>query len=315
MSKKVEFDIHSLDFNKVGRNIKPGLLHIFMFFVLSLLVAVVLYLLFAIFWRTDIEKQLKKEISMYKSIYPMFAPREELLGDALAMLQHKDDEIYEQIFHSQAPSLDPMGKLDFFYESDNVPDTKLTSYARDKSDRLLKQAANVDEVFEDIIRVMQGQDFAAPPMLLPLQNLSYPQIGASMGQKLNPFYRAYVHHNGLDMIVTRGTDVYATADGIVTSASNSSTLGNTVEIAHQAGYSSLYAHLERMSVRNGQSVKAGQVIGTVGMSGKAFAPHLHYEVHKNSVPVNPINYIFASVSPEEYTNMLFMSVNTTQSMD
>ena len=68
-------------------------------------------------------------------------------------------------------------------------------------------------------------------------------------------------------------------------------------------------------MRAGQKLQAGQKLGTVGMSGKAFAPHLNYEVRRDGEFLNPVNCIFASVTPDEYTNMLYMSVNTKQSMD
>jgi murein DD-endopeptidase MepM/ murein hydrolase activator NlpD len=77
----------------------------------------------------------------------------------------------------------------------------------------------------------------------------------------------------------------------------------------------VYAHLESMKVRSGQRVRAGQQIGTVGMSGQAVAPHLHYEVRKDGAALNPVGCFFASVSPDEFANMLYMSVNTMQSMD
>ena len=113
----------------------------------------------------------------------------------------------------------------------------------------------------------------------------------------------------------RGTPVYATAAGVVSLSGSSKKSGSTVEITHEGGYVSVYAHLESRSVRRGQRVEAGQQIGTVGMSGRSFAPHLHYELHLNGRTLDPVNYFFGSVTPAEYANMLYMSVNTEQSMD
>ena len=80
-------------------------------------------------------------------------------------------------------------------------------------------------------------------------------------------------------------------------------------------YLTRYAHLENTRVLKGQKVTRGQRIGQVGMSGNSFAPHLHYEIQKDTLLMDPLNYLFASVSPDEYMRMLFMSVNTGQSMD
>ena len=106
------------------------------------------------------------------------------------------------------------------------------------------------------------------------------------------------------------------ADGVVRYVDHSSTgLGNVVAINHSGGYVTSYAHLENTRVNRGQKVVRGKQIGQVGMSGNSFAPHLHYEVRKDSVRVDPLNYMFASVTPEDYMWMLFMSSNTGQSMD
>jgi murein DD-endopeptidase MepM/ murein hydrolase activator NlpD len=92
-------------------------------------------------------------------------------------------------------------------------------------------------------------------------------------------------------------------------------LGNVVEIDHGNGYITRYAHLADVEVRKGRALKKGARIGYVGVSGNSFAPHLHYEVIKDTVVMDPVNYMFASVTPEEYVNMLVMSVTTGQSMD
>ena len=88
-----------------------------------------------------------------------------------------------------------------------------------------------------------------------------------------------------------------------------------MEIKHAGGYTTHYAHLDNVYVLKGQKVRRGQKIGTVGMTGKSYAPHLHFEVLRDGVHMDPVNYIFASVGPDEYANMLYMSVNTMQSMD
>ena len=97
--------------------------------------------------------------------------------------------------------------------------------------------------------------------------------------------------------------------------SNSNTRGRVLVIDHAGGYSTLYAHLESVSVSPGQKVRCGREVASVGMSGKSYAPHLHFEVLLDGVNMDPAGYIFASVDPEEYANMLYMAEHTTQSMD
>lgn len=180
----------------------------------------------------------------------------------------------------------------------------------------MQQSKTVDAAFERIFRALSDSSFVLPPMSLPIADITYPQVGASSGRKMNPFYKAYVYHEGLDLIVSRGTPVLAAADGTVTSVTVSRKgQGRTVRIAHAGGYETVYAHLESMNAYVGQVVRAGDKIGTVGMSGQAFAPHLHYEVRKDGIAKDPVGFFFASVSPAEYVNMLYMSISTLQSMD
>ena len=123
-------------------------------------------------------------------------------------------------------------------------------------------------------------------------------------------------HGGLDLISQQGDPVYASADGVVKNVDHSTKgLGNVVTIDHGNGFITRYAHLENTRVSKGQKVTRDKQIGQVGMSGNSFAPHLHYEVLKDTLRVDPLNFLFASVSPEDYMGMLFMSSNTGQSMD
>jgi len=309
------FNPENFHFGEVPRRIWKTLLGLLAYMLLTLTLAVMTYLLFSLFFRTDTERRLRREIRMYERLYPELSEREQLLGDAIAHLQHKDNDIYGQLFHSGAPALDPMSSRSSFSGVDTIPDHRLVAYTQHKADSLLRRSVAVDSAFIRVFRALSDSSTVLPPMSLPIENITYPQIGASSGRKINPFYKAYVYHEGLDFIVARGTPVLAPADGIVQRASSNRTTGNTIRISHAGGYETVYMHLESMSVRAGQQVRSGQRIGTVGMSGQAFAPHLHYEVRKDGSVVNPVGCFFGSVTPEEYMNMLYMSVNTMQSLD
>jgi murein DD-endopeptidase MepM/ murein hydrolase activator NlpD len=123
-------------------------------------------------------------------------------------------------------------------------------------------------------------------------------------------------HNGLDLIAPAGEPVHAVADGVVKEVIKSRKgLGNVVVVDHGNGYVTRYAHLADIEVRKGRKVKRGTRLGYVGVSGNSFAPHLHYEVLRDTLVMDPVNHFFASVTPVEYMNMLIMSVSTGQSMD
>lgn len=313
--KAMEFDHGNFHFRERRVKFRKVAFSVLAYLAQTLAVAVLLYIPFSLFFSTDTERALKREIRMYERLYPDIPGKAELLRDGVANLQHKDNELYEQVFHANAPELDPMGRLSFLHASDTILDTRLASYTRYKADSLLGVSSRIESLFREIFAAVEDTSFVAPPMRMPLEDISYPQIGASVGSRIDPFYKAYVWHEGLDFIVQPGTPVYAAADGEVSRSANSKKFGNMVEIAHAGGYTTIYAHLESRSVRVGQKVKAGRQIGTVGMTGKAAAPHLHYEVRVNDGIVNPVDYLFGSVTAQDYANYLYMSVNTKQSMD
>jgi len=319
MAKKripVIFDSENFRFGTVPRKVGKTLLLALGFMLLTFTLTVLVYLAFSLVFRTDTERRLRREIRMYERLYPEMEEREQLLGDAIAHLQHKDNDIYGLVFHAAgAPMLDPLEEGRPLRSLDSIPERRLLDYTRDKADSLLLRSKAVDATFERIFQELSDTAMVLPPMRLPVENITYPQVGASTGRKMNPFYKAYVYHEGLDLIVARGTPVLAAADGTVVSAVSRKSTGNTVCISHAGGYETVYAHLESMNVRTGQRVKAGQRIGAVGMSGQAFAPHLHYEVRLDGAGKDPVGFFFASLSPTDYVNMLYMSMNTLQSMD
>jgi murein DD-endopeptidase MepM/ murein hydrolase activator NlpD len=102
-------------------------------------------------------------------------------------------------------------------------------------------------------------------------------------------------HEGIDVTAPAGTPIEAPATGTVIKAGWENGYGNMVEIDHGYGIITLYAHASRLGVQRGQRVQRGQVIGFVGRSGLAVGPHLHYEVHVNGHPVNPLRYILPNV--------------------
>ncbi len=310
-----EFDHINFKFKKSGIGIWKPVRQFLIFLLATVSVSVVLYFVLSLFISTDVEKTLSRENKMYEKLYPALEEKEDFLGDVITGLQVKDNDIYEQIFHTESPGVDPAGSLDFLFGSDTIPDTKLVRYTREKADNLLERVVSVEENFRKAFGSLE-QGVAVPPMEMPLKGLSYSQIGASTGMKISPFLKAYVLHDGLDLIAPQETPVLSAGDGIVINVTRSTRgSGNTVEIEHEGGYVTRYSHLSATGVTRGSRVQRGQKIGTVGMTGASFAPHLHYEVLKDGINMDPMGYILASVSADEYGNMLYMAASTKQSMD
>lgn len=316
MSSQYIFDNDDIKFRKKRTSVWAVLRRILVFFVSTVSMAVLYYLIFALFFSTQEQQRLRDENRMYEREFPELQRKEQLVSDVLEGLRMKDDRIYEEIFSMSAPDLDPLSSVDFLKGMDSIPDTDIVIYTERKLD---KASAAADAVEANFLRIMQAvtdSGFVMPPMTNPLENFSFAQTGASVGEKINPFYKVPIMHNGLDMIAPSGSPVYATADGVVKNVVRSRKgLGNVVEIDHGNGYITRYAHLADVEVRKGRVLKKGSRIGYVGVSGNSFAPHLHYEVLRDTLILDPVNHLFASLSPDDYMNMLIMAGSTGQSLD
>jgi murein DD-endopeptidase MepM/ murein hydrolase activator NlpD len=125
------------------------------------------------------------------------------------------------------------------------------------------------------------------PSLWPVRG----RVMEGFGQRMDPFSGEGVFHSGVDISAPSGTRVECSSDGIILEAGVQSGYGNTIVVDHGFGMTTKYGHLSKIFVVVGQEVKRGQVIGAVGMTGRATGPHLHYEVIVNDTPVNPMKYL------------------------
>ena len=183
----------------------------------------------------------------------------------------------------------------------------------DISRKMYVQSKSYDEVFN--LAKNKEKMVACLPAIVPLRN-GIGRIISGYGFRIHPIYKNLRMHTGIDFTAPKGTPVYATADGIVVSPDREggSGYGITVVLDHSYGYQTLYGHMSRTAVRIGQKITRGMVIGYVGSTGLSVAPHLHYEVIKNGKKINPVNFFFNDLSPEEYQKVLEIASRVNQSL-
>ena len=293
--------------------------------IASVSLAIVFYGLFALVFSTEEERQLARENRLYKERIDSLEAREALLERTVTSLRARDNALYESLFHAPAPDLEPADAADAIADSDSLSESFFLSYSASKADNIRHMAARVEDNFAAIFDALVTRRDSLPPLTSPLPSLADGGrtgkggtgiVGSSVGLKINPFLRVEVRHDGLDLIAQQGEPVLAAADGRVCAVSRGSgSLGNMVEIDHRNGYRTRYACLDEVSVSPGMTVSRGRKIGTVGISRGAYAPHLHYEVLFGETPLDPIHFLFASLSPNAYATALFTCVTTEQSLD
>ena len=135
--------------------------------------------------------------------------------------------------------------------------------------------------------------WASIPSIHPLDDAS---LSSRYGYRRDPFTGRTKWHDGVDFSATTGTPIRAAADGRVIRSGWFGGYGKMVELDHGNGMTTLYAHTSRTAVKNGDRVRRGQVIGYVGRTGRANAPHLHYEVRVDGRNVNPQSHLVGSVA-------------------
>lgn len=151
------------------------------------------------------------------------------------------------------------------------------------------------------------------PAIKPVDNI----LISAYGMRLHPVLGYRRMHDGVDFRSEVGAPVYATGAGTISTASMSGTYGRLIAIDHDYGYETRYAHLSRFAdgIRRGTKVNRGDLIGYTGRSGMVNGPHLHYEVWVNGEPVDPLMYLFANTTPEEYRMYQDLAATEHVSMD
>lgn len=317
---RYRFNREQLKFVEDKRSLKGWVKRVVKYLVASILLAVVYYLIVSLFLNTEQERRLARENKLMEQEYERLQEKIVVLDNTVQNLRTKDREIYKQIFNSDPPipAHGTNGGGSFFGGIDTTRNDKIIEYSRDKIRMLEKETAVIDYAIEVINgRFAQLKDSVGfIPSIVPLRDFSIGQTGASIGQKINPFYKSVAMHNGIDLLGAVGTDILAPATGTVELVSRKGKKeGNTIVINHGNGYVTKYMQLGDILVRQGQKVSQGNVIGRVGSSGMSFAPHLHYEILYNGKVMDPVNYFFADLTPALFKELVAIASNTGQSLD
>ena len=319
---KFKFNPDTLSYDRIKHSIKDIILKISAYFVGSLIIAAIYYVVWAILVDSPKEKLLRNELLQLTMQYELIQNEMGEMETVLAQLQETDDNLYRSIFEAEplAPTYRTAGtggvnrykELEGYSNSQIVIETtqRLENlrngiYAQSKSyDELVVLAENKEEMIKSV------------PAIMPISNHDLKRTASGFGLRMHPVYMIVKFHNGMDFTAPTGTEVYATGDGIidaVVSAQNG--LGKYITIDHGFGYTSTYGHLNGFNVKKGQRIQRGDVIGFVGNTGLSVAPHLHYEIKFNGNYVDPANYYFNDLTAEEYDRMVEISSKTGQSFD
>ena len=319
---KYYYDTKTLSYKPIKLNSGEKIKGYFIFFLSSVLLSYFILLIFYQFFDSPKEKKLKLEIQNLTSQYEVIDKNMKQVEIVLDEIQDRDDNIYRVIFEA-----DPIptsirkqgfGGVNRYEKLLGLSNSELMINTSKKIDQLTKQLYLQSKSFDEVIDLAKNKSnmLASIPAIQPVANKDLKRMASGYGYRIHPIYKTRKMHYGMDFSAKTGTEIYSTGDGVVSKVKRSKRgYGNYVKINHGFGYETLYAHMSKYIVKKGQKVKRGEVIGFVGNSGISTAPHLHYEVRKDNKKINPVNFYYNDLSPEEYEKMLEISLQSNQSLD
>jgi len=270
---------------------------------------------------TKLEKSLTKEnksLTEYKAILTSQLTESNVL---LSELKTEEAQLAEKLFEVpvKPTSVRPKNENHLIAIGDEPFSDQVLKIGEHLSS-LNEKAKGSNDFFGDRLRLKKSDIpvLVNLPLIAPVNNLLADNLVSGFGVRINPFHKGNYHHDGIDIALTKGTDVLSTGNGRVSYFSNSNLeagFGNYIEIDHGNGVLTRYSHLEKISVKWGQKIKKGQVIGLSGSSGGSVAPHLHYEVIKNGKNLDPLSFMVEGINPEQHQQLALKSKIQNQSLD
>ncbi len=275
------------------------------------------------FIETKLEKALVEEnnaLSEYKAILTsQVTDSNELLGQ----LKTEEAQLNEKLFELPGGAAEPSNDLTSYLQfaaTENEPFDEQVIKLEERLYLLHAKAKKYNQFFADRLNVQKSDmpKLLSLPSVAPVKDLLADNLVSGFGVRINPFHKGNYHHDGIDIALTKGTEVLAAGNGRVSSFSLSNLeagYGNYIEIDHGNGIVTRYAHLEKIAVTWGQKINQGQVIGLSGASGGTVAPHLHYQVIKNGKSVDPLSYLVERINPVRHQQLAIKSKIQNQSLD
>ena len=274
------------------------------------------------FFKSPKEKSQARELEYMKLQYEILNDRLDNMEILLSDMEQCDNNLYRVMFEADPiPSIIRKSGLltpNRYEALYGYVNSNLVVSATRKLDIIASQLYHQSVSYDTLFALARNKSemLAHIPAIFPLKETEIKYISSYFGYRPDPIYKVQKFHSGIDFSAQKGTEAYATGDGIVVEVEKGHWgYGNMVTIDHGFGYKTRYAHLQKAAVRKGQKLKRGQLIGYVGNTGKTTGVHLHYEVLKNDVQIDPINFFFNDLTPDEYEQILQQSTLPTQSMD
>lgn len=287
----------------------------------GVLLGIGLFILFVIFFPSPREKQIQQKYDALKAQNNLLTSQVERIQEVVTDLQQRDDNLYRALLQAEpipiSARLGSTQPLSYYDSIARMTDSELAADLARKIDLLENEVYSQMKSYDELVEYARNQEIRLDnlPAIQPVLNNDLTRFASGYGWRVDPVYHTRRFHAGIDFAAPTGTDVYATGNAKVIFCGWRQGYGNCIELSHGYDYVTLYAHLHKILVRQGQQVKRGDVIALVGSTGKSTGPHLHYEVHHKGQAVDPRNFYFLDLNPEEYDRMVQLLSNAGNMLD
>lgn len=321
MKKKFQINPKTLVLEEVEYGIGYWLRQSGLYIISGIILGIVFLFLFLTFFPSPREKQLQREKEALQAQLSTLSQQVDQMQLVMTDLQQRDDNLYRVLFGAEPIPLSirqgTQRKISYYEDIARMTNNQLSADLTLKIDVLEKELYVQSKSYDEIIEMAKNQEIRMEniPAIQPVLNKDLTRVASGYGMRIDPVYHVRKFHQGMDFTAPTGTEVFATGNAKVKFSGWKQGYGNTIILDHGFGYETVYAHLYKSLVRKGQKVRRSDIIGLVGNTGKSTGPHLHYEVRLNDRPVDPRNYYFYDLSPEEYDQMIQLSNNFGQMLD
>ena len=319
--KKYKINPETLAMEQVEHGFRYWVRQTGIYILAGIVIGILFLYLFLTFFPSPREKQLLREKASLESQLEVLNIQVDQMQVVMTDLQQRDDNLYRVLFGAEPIPLSvrqgAQRKIDYYEQLAQMTNSELAADLALKVDLLEKEIYVQAKSYDEVAQMAKEQEIRMEniPAIQPVMNKDLKRVASGYGMRIDPVYHVRKFHQGMDFTAPTGTEVFATGNAKVDFAGWKQGYGNTVILDHGYGYKTLYAHLYKILVRKGQKVRRSDIIALVGNTGKSTGPHLHYEVRLNNKPVDPRNYYFYDLSPEEYDQMIQLSNNFGQMLD
>ncbi len=298
---------------KKGRKL---LIAILMQVLAAVVIGAVVFLAISYTIKTPRQKKLERENAAMQQELDVLADKYTKVDSVLNDIKQRDRDLYRAIFETEMTDWEGSNgsqeRFGLITEDADLADT-----VRRITERQQQKLTSEEAAFNELKYKLTNykENLTEIPSILPISDPKVELSYYGFGKKLDPIYKTPETHEGLDIAASTGTEVMATANGIVEYIGDKQKYGKHIVINHKNGYKTIYAHLSGYTARIGQRVRRGEVIGFVGNTGKSLTPHLHYEIQYKGQAINPTTHTFGSLKPEQWQKLNVTSKSIGLSLD